>query len=267
VTKGASACLAVLLVLTSGAPARAADLTDRAAAAYDEYFARASREFSERASRATAGDGSRDEAALRAGRLVTQPGSGDGILDRPDSLVHHWHAEVFLPGTTVDRVLALSQAYDDYPRIFHPVTAASILAKTPDGFDVKFRMRESAGGLSATLDLRAHVRYVRVDAQRAYTISSSQEIREVENPGRPAERQLPEGRDSGYLWRAGTLTALVAAADGVFMTIETIGLSRPYPAMLGWLIEPIARRVGRHSVEDSAEEFRRAVLDRDKLPG
>jgi len=261
--------MAVLLVLASGsaAPARAADLTDRAVKAYDEYFAQASRAFIEEASRATAGDGTRSEASLRAGRVVTRPGSGDGILNRPDSLIHHWHGEVFLPGATLDRVMALSQAYTEYPHIFHPVIAASVLAETPDAFDVKFRMREAAGGLSATLDVRSHVGYVRVDAQRAYIISSSLEIREVENPGRPGERQLPEGHDSGYLWRAGALTAFVAAADGVFMTMETIGLSRPYPAMLGWLIEPIARRVGRRSVEDSVQEFKRAVLDRSKLPG
>jgi hypothetical protein len=46
------------------------------------------------------------------------------------------------------------------------------------------------------------------------------------------------------------------------MEMETIGLSRPFPPLLGWIIEPIARHIGRASVEESVQEFRRAVLMR-----
>ncbi len=84
----------------------------------------------------------------------------------------------------------------------------------------------------------------------------------MKDAGRPSERRLPEGRDSGYLWRAGTFTLFVEGDDGVYMEMETVGLSRRFPPLLGWLIEPIARRVGRRSVERSVQEFRRAVLRR-----
>jgi len=43
-------------------------------------------------------------------------------------------------------------------------------------------------------------------------------------------------------------------------------LSRPFPTMMGWMIEPIARRIGRRSVERSVEEFRQAVLKRYAAP-
>ena len=105
-----------------------------------------------------------------------------------------------------------------------------------------------------------------MDGRRAYSVSSAEEIREVKDPGRPNERRLPEGHDSGYLWKAGTFTQLVAVDGGVWLEMETIGLSRPFPSMLGWLIEPIARRVGRSSVDDSLHEFHQAMLARGKLP-
>ena len=66
----------------------------------------------------------------------------------------------------------------------------------------------------------------------------------------------------GYLWRAAALTRFVEEEGGVYMEMETIGLSRPFPLMMGWMIEPIARRIGRRSVERSVEEFRQAVLKR-----
>jgi hypothetical protein len=99
-----------------------------------------------------------------------------------------------------------------------------------------------------------------VDSRRVYVVSSAEEILEVKDVGRPNERHLPAGRDSGYLWRAGSFTRFVEGEGGVFMEMETVGLSRPFPPMLGWFIEPIARRIGRKSVENSVGEFRRAVL-------
>ena len=194
-----------------------------------------------------------------------QPGSGDGILSTPGSLVHHWRGEIFLPSVTLDQVLVLSQGYADYPRIFKPIRAATLLPPSEDALHVLFRMKASGGGLSATLDVRSRIQWTRVDQRRAYVVSTSQEIREVSNAGRPDERLLPEGHDSGYLWRAASMTRFLADAGGVWMAMETVGLSRPLPPLLGWVLEPIARRVGRGSVEESMAEFAQAVAARGKL--
>jgi hypothetical protein len=245
-------------------PIHAADLGEPASRAYAEYFANARRAFVNRATQGSVDSVAGDDAALRAGRLMVRSGGGDGILDVPGGLVHHWHGEVFIPGVTLDQVVEVSHSYADYPKIFHPVASASVLSEDDTGLRVQFRMRASAGGMSATLDVRTHVQYVRVDARRAYVVSLSDEIREVKDAGRPTERALPAGHDNGYLWRAGALTAFVAGKDGVFMTMETVGLSRPFPPLLGWIVEPIARRVGRRSVEDSMQEFRSAMLARSR---
>jgi hypothetical protein len=91
-------------------------------------------------------------------------------------------------------------------------------------------------------------------------VSDSIEIREVAQAGRSDERHLPVGQDRGYLWRANTFAYYEAQDGGVYMELETLGLSRRFPPMLGWMIEPIARRLGRKSVEGSLTEFRDALL-------
>ena len=245
-------------------PAAAADLTDAAIRAYDEYFAVARQAFVALATSATPASRSEQDARRAAGGLV-QPGSGDGILPSPDSLVHHWRGEIFLSGVTLDQVIAVSQAYAEYPRIFKPVRSATVLPPSADALYVRFRMKGAAGGLSATLDVRSRIQWTRVDERRAYVVTTSEEIREVANAGRVNERLLPVGHDSGYLWRAASMTRFAAANGGVWMAMETVGLSRPFPAMLAWLLEPIARRIGRGSVEESMREFAQAVLVRDKL--
>jgi len=240
--------------------ASAADLTDAALRGYEAHFEAARQAFIRRATAAPDARPERD--AARANRGVVQPGSGDGILPNADSLVHHWRGEIFMPGVTLDRVIAVSQAYADYPQIFKPVRAVTVLPPSGDALNVLFRMKASGGGLSATLDVRSHIRWVRVDERRAYVVSLSEEIREVSNAGGPAERLLPAGKDSGYLWRAASMSRFIADNGGVWMVMETIGLSRPFPPLLGWIIEPVARRLGRGSVGDSMQEFAQAVSAR-----
>jgi hypothetical protein len=177
-------------------------------------------------------------------------------------LIHHWRGMIFIRGVTLDQVVSVSRAYPEYPKIFHPIVAATVLSSEGDVIRVQFRMRQSVAGITGTLDVWSSIRYVKVDATHAYVVSSSDTIREVKDAGRSTERHLEPGRDSGYLWRAAAFTRFVEGDGGVYMEMETIGLSRPFPPLLGWVIEPIARHIGRASVEESVQEFRRAVLTR-----
>jgi hypothetical protein len=248
----ALACVAVSTLL-------AAELSEAASQAYAAHVDRARQSFLDRA---TVGISDADRAALRQGRTIVRPGSGDGILNAPGSLIHHWFAATLIPGVTLDQVVGVSHAYPEYPSIFRPIVSVMVVSDEGQSLRVQFRMRESAAGMSATLDMTSRVIYSRADARHAYVISNADEIHEVKDPGRPTERRLPAGRDSGYLWRAGAFTKFVEEDSDVYMEMETIGLSRPFPPMMGWMIEPIARRIGRRSVEQSVEEFRQAVLKR-----
>ena len=250
-----------IVVGVSGSTVLAATLTDAATKAYVDYLDRARRSFLERVKQPI-GDNAAERAALHRDETTVRPGGGDGIQTMPDSLIHHWRGTIFIPHTTLSQSLSVSHAYREYPTIFKPVVAATVLSDEGDALRVQMRIRQSAGGITGTVDAWSNIRYGNVDSTHAYVISTSDTIREVKDAGRPTERYVPPGEDRGYLWRAATFTRFVESDGGVYMEMETIGLSRTFPPLLGWAIEPFARRIGRASVENSAQEFRRAVLAR-----
>jgi hypothetical protein len=253
--------IAAIILGVTAQTLSAAVLTDAAAKAYAEYVDRARRSFLGRVNQPVGG-GDSERAALHREEMTVRPGGGDGIQELPDSLLHHWRGAVFIPRTTLQESLSVSRAYPDYPMIFHPVVAAKILSDEGDALRVQFRMRQSAGGITGTVDMWSNIQYRRLDPTHASVISMTDTIREVKDAGRSTERYVPPGQDRGYLWRGATFTRFVEADGGVYMEMETIGLSRRFPPLLGWVIEPIARRIGRGSVENSMQEFRRAILAR-----
>src|SRR5262249_27449251 len=68
------------------------------------------------------------------------------------------------------------------------------------------------------------------------------------------------GAGSGFLWRADTFSTYVEGDNGVYMGFETVGLSRTIPALLGWIVEPIARRLARASAAETLLRQREAIL-------
>jgi hypothetical protein len=228
------------LVLCAFAPPAAADsLQPRTLAAFEAYVAEVRRGF------LTAGG----PVALRPGRITKVPGG----------LVHHWSASILIPDTDLDLVLAVAQDYDRYAGFYSPVLEARLLRREGNTFEVFARMKEDAGMLSAVVDVWSVVNYIPdLDCVRA--LGESRRIELLRHAGRREEERLPTGSADAYLWAANTFTRFEQRDDGVLVTLETVGLSRPFPRMLGWLIEPIARRLGRSSAERTLREFRAAVL-------
>ena len=200
-----------------------------------------------------------DEAILGNGKIVARAGHKDGIIDVPGGLVHHWIGSAFIADTSLDDALSLARTFDEYPSIYKSIIRSEFLGHEGDTSRVRLRIKEKAGSVNATLDMWSDVRYVRVDSARAYSLTEATEIREVVGAGGPEERLLPAGRDRGYLWRASTFARYTEHDGGVYAELETIGLSRGFPPLMGWVIEPIARRLGRRSVEGSLREFREGL--------
>jgi hypothetical protein len=235
-------------------------LQPRTAADYDAYVAAVETTFLDR---------------VRSGEPIRPHGTADRawgaaaadgrIVKVAHGLVHHWRGATHIPGVGLDHVLATAQRYEAYAAIHGPVIESRLLGRDrldrdACRFRILTRVRESVGPVTVVLETRSIVRYERAPAS-AFSIGAAESIHEVASAGEQGERLLPAGRDSGYLWRAHTFTRFVARAGGVDVELETVGLSRRFPRMLGWVIEPIARRLGRRSVERTLAEFAAAVRD------
>jgi len=222
------------------------------AQAYRAYFEAAKAAFLARVPGTSATE-------LKDGVVVARPAKEDGIIKVPGGLIHHWTATVFFSGVSVQKAVDVSQAYSRYPLVYQSVAASSVLGHDGDTFHVLMRLKERQAGLTVVLQVRSTVVYQHLSDILVCTLSNADEIREVEDPDGAHERLLPAGQDRGYLWRANVLTSFLEQNGGVIVQTETLGLSRTFPYMLGWILEPIARRLGRKSVETSLQEFYRAI--------
>jgi len=254
-TVGWLTCLALCLPL----PTAAADLQPRTVQAYEKYADGATRDFVARA---------RKEAGKRRceGVMTGHAGGGDGIIDVPDGLIHHWVGTAFVKGATLRQVSDVARDYPGYSKVFKAVKSSKVLSHEGDVYRVLIRIEEGELGVNAVLEVRSTVDYRTLTDGSVSAVSRSEEIREVDNAGGPRESYRPVGRDNGYLWRAHTFSHFTADTDGVFIVMETLGLSRPFPRMTWWFLEPIARRMGRKSVEGSLGEFLTGIRSSAGLP-
>ena len=236
----------------------AAELEPAATAAYDRYVADATKVFLEQRT-------PHGQRSPRDGEVIVRPARQDGIVSVPGGLVHHWTGATFIDHATIADTLAISYAYENYHAVYGPVVSSRLLGREGDTYHVQLRIKEGAAGVSAVLQVKSTVKYFFPSGSTAYSISIADEIREVKNAGETTEQLLPAGKGSGYLWRAATLSRVIERDGGVAVEMETIGLSRAFPLMLAWIIEPIARRLGRKSVELSLQEF--ATADRTRKAG
>ena len=254
-----TACFLSAAVCLAPRATGAADLQPRTVQAYDSHAGEATRAFVARARKLAAGQ-------RCDGVMPARAGNGDGILNVPDGLVHHWLASAYVKGATLRQVSDVARDYLDYPKVYKEVLSSKVLSQQGDSYRVLLRLKEENAKITAVLDVRSAVDYQTLADGSVSAISKSEEIRQVENAGTSNESLMPAGRDSGYLWRAHTYTLFLPDKEGVFVVMETLGLSRRFPPFTGWFLEPIARRIGRRSAEGSLTQFVAAIRKTAGLP-
>lgn len=196
---------------------------------------------------------------VAAGRAIAEPFAGTGETEIAGGLIHDWIGAVFIAGATLDRVLAFVEDYDNHKNFYKPeVVDSKTVSHSGDQYAVFLRLLKKKV-LTVTLDTNHDVRYFRVDAKRAYSRSYSTRVAEVENAGAPGERELPPGKDHGFLWRLDSFWRFEERDGGVYVECEAISLTRNVPAGLGWLIEPIIRSLPRESLEATLAETRQGL--------
>jgi hypothetical protein len=112
------------------------------------------------------------------------------------------------------------------------------------------------------LNAEFDVRYFPVDAARVHSRAYSTRIAELKNPDRPDEGEKPVGKDRGFLWRLHTYWRFQEKDGGVYIQLESIGLSRGVPVLLRWLINPIIKRIRRGSLFRLMKSTRTALTNK-----
>ena len=193
-------------------------------------------------------------------RLRTRGADGKEIKAK-DGIIHHWLGAVFIPGVGLEQTLALVQDYDRHAEIYTPeVDQAHIIDREDDHFTVFYRFRKKKV-ITVILDTDHDVRYFRAAPGRAYSISRTTRIQEVQNAGKPNQQLKPVGNDGGFLWRLNTYWKFLERDGGTYVESESISLTRGIPLLLKWMIAPFITGVPKELLSFTLEKTREELVD------
>jgi hypothetical protein len=214
---------------------------------------------------------------LQRNKLYAELGQGEIIIERletfekekriavPDGLIHHWIALSFVPGVNLQQVLAFLQDYDHHEAIYKPdVLRSRLLSADGNYFKVYLRLHQKAF-ITAVFNAEFEVTYFPADESRVYSRSYSTRIAEVENVDRPDEREKPIGKDRGFLWRLYSYWRFQEKDGGVYVQLESIGLSRSVPTFLAWVVNPLLKSIPREYLSRLLTSTRVALTKKEAV--
>lgn len=187
-------------------------------------------------------------------------------IEVPDGLVHHWLAIGFIPGVTLRQALDLAQDFPRHPQVYGPdIQRAKVIDHSGQHYTVDFRFYHQSI-VTVAYDAEFKVDYFSSDSNRAYSFSRAERIAEVDNPGKPDERELPAGEDDGYMWRLNLYTRYLEKDNGVYFQIEFLALSRSVPLIFAWLVNPFIRSIPRDYLTHYVLATRKALGAAQRAP-
>jgi hypothetical protein len=211
---------------------------------------------------------SKAEERLRRGEFVIdrlRTTDAGRAIETPDGLVHHWIGVVLVKGVSIDQAVALLQDYDRHGEIYTPNVARSkLLSRRGDDFKLSLRFFMEKATIGVVINSEHEARFTRHSPDRVSSRIYSTRIVEVEHPDTRREREKPEGRDEGYLWRLNSYWRFQQRPEGVYIQCESITLTRDIPLGLGWLLGGFVTAIPQETLSFTLETTRKTLLARAK---
>jgi hypothetical protein len=199
-------------------------------------------------------------SSVRAGTAAIDLRPGR-IVKTGDALIHDWTGAVFVPGVTLDKAVSFVRNYANHKNVYKPeVIDSRVLRNSGNDYSIFLKLVKHKV-ITVTLNTEHDVRYFPLDAMRLHSRSYSTRIAEIKDAGKPGERELPAGKDHGFLWRLYSYWRFQERDGGVYIESDAISLTRDIPFGLGWLITPIIRDLPRESLERVLTATRSALSD------
>jgi hypothetical protein len=210
---------------------------------------------------------------VRQGMVSAQLWSGNGPVKIPGGLIHDWVGAMLVLGATVQQALTLVQNYDNHKNIYKPeVIDSKLISQNGNDFHIFLRLLKKKI-ITVVLDTEHDVHYMEVAPGRWFCRSYTTRIAEVEDACTSGERVLQPDTGYGFLWRLysywkfkekATISVPAersssARPGGVYIECRAISLSRDIPLGLGWIIDPIVRKLPQESLIQTLEATRKAL--------
>jgi hypothetical protein len=201
-----------------------------------------------------------DPAQLQKGNSVITQITPAGVGKLPGALLYHWRGTAFVPGAHAADFERVMKDYAAYPQTFSPeMLQAHVLSHQDDQYQVTMRVRQKHI-ITAVMDITYDVTFGHGGpGAGGYTLSRSTKIVEIDQAGTPQERALSPSDEHGYLWRQNTYWSYKEQDGGLYMQIESISLSRSFPAALGWAVGSFTKSIPRETLEFTLNSMTKAL--------
>jgi hypothetical protein len=200
---------------------------------------------------------------LRRGTPLALPTKNTGVVAIKGGLIQDWSGAVFVPNASLKQALAVVQDYDHHREIYKPEVAdARIRARQGDDFEVYMRIVKSKMMLSVVLNTEHDIRFTTVGPHRALSRGYSRRIAEVASAGKKTEHELPVGQDRGFIWRMNGYWFFEESDGGVYITCQSLTLTRDIPFLLEKVLGPILRELPGESLRLNLEQTKEAIITR-----
>jgi hypothetical protein len=199
---------------------------------------------------------------LRQGRVLVEQGNTleEGHpIQVPHGLIHDWDGVLFIPHATLEQTLAVVQNYDHYQDYFKPeIRNSRLLSRNGDDFRIALQLYKKTL-ITVAIDADFDVQFDRLGTNRVMDRSCATRLAQVADVDQPDAHELPPDDGDGFLWRLCDFWRFEEKDGGVYMQLESIGLSRNVPDWIAWLVDPLLKSIPRGSLSAILTATRTAV--------
>ncbi len=262
------ALLIVLAIGMTGSPVMGAQLQEKTLTAWDVYV-RLTEERIQEELNSSAGFLAQDfqsvpkaqmeRDAVLSGKILVEKMKTLNPRGRkikvPAGTLHHWRGSVFIPDVDLETVLAQVRNPARQKDLQEDVLESRILEESDDSLRLYLKLVRSKI-VTVTYNTEHLIEYNRHGEGLASSRSIATKIAELEDAGTPSEREKPEGKDHGFLWKLNSYWRYQQVDGGVLVECESLTLSRGVPVILAPFVKPIITDVARESMQRTLSSMR-----------
>jgi hypothetical protein len=200
-----------------------------------------------------------DLKRVLAGEVMVHPTMPDMPVEVHDGLVHDWTGDVFIPNTTIRKVISLLQDFNSDAGLYPEVRRSRLVSKQDNHVLGYLRVERKSGMLDVVLDVYNDTRYRQVGDGRWMSEAHADRIQQVQDAGTAHEKILPQGVGYGFLWRMSNYWIFQARDGGVLIECRNLSLSRSVPSSVAWVVNPIVRDQAKVSMTSTLTSTRKAA--------
>lgn len=204
-------------------------------------------------------DSASEREQVLHGDLLIRPGTPQNPVSIANGLVHDWVGAVFIPNTTVRKVMDILQDFDRHSQIYPEVTNSHLVQREGNDLIGHWRLERKDPLVPVVLDVEQEAHYKEVAPGKWICRAYAKNISEVQNPGTAREKKFPPNEGTGFLWQLYAYWSLEPVNDGVLAECRTLSLSRNIPAALAWAIKPFVQSLPRESLASTLRNTRAAA--------